>query len=322
LDNSETDAAFAWLESLAVKQGADEALLLKPGERMEAAPEWVLRESQGYSQPLEEGDTGVFPIEEQFTDILDEKLVSLDTGETPNVQLPEMEFGETSTQTPLETSQPELTGPSVPEEAKEASIEAIPELPEWLSSEPGDVPEDMEWIPPSTPVIKNYDINKASLIEFERLPGVGFILAQRIINYRESNGPFTNLEDLLNIPGFSQPTLDMLKGRLIVENNPEAPISITFDHPVVLSEMEEAPESVKHARNTLLDGDVDQAIQEYSEIMKTGEFTTMVIQDLLEATQQHPNDIDLWQTLGEAFLHLNQVQDALKAYIKAEELLQ
>ena len=35
------DAAFAWLESLAVKQGADEALLLTPEERLEAPPQWV-----------------------------------------------------------------------------------------------------------------------------------------------------------------------------------------------------------------------------------------------------------------------------------------
>lgn len=35
------EAAFAWLESLAVKQGADEALLLSPEERLETPPDWV-----------------------------------------------------------------------------------------------------------------------------------------------------------------------------------------------------------------------------------------------------------------------------------------
>ena len=44
LDDDE--AAFAWLESLAVQQGADEALLLSPEERKEAPPEWVQEVSE------------------------------------------------------------------------------------------------------------------------------------------------------------------------------------------------------------------------------------------------------------------------------------
>jgi hypothetical protein len=41
LDAMDAEAAFSWLESLAVKQGADEALLLSPDERTETPPEWV-----------------------------------------------------------------------------------------------------------------------------------------------------------------------------------------------------------------------------------------------------------------------------------------
>ncbi len=41
LDAMDADSAFAWLESLAVKQGADEALLLSPEDRVETPPEWV-----------------------------------------------------------------------------------------------------------------------------------------------------------------------------------------------------------------------------------------------------------------------------------------
>ncbi len=41
ISEMDMDAAFAWLESLAVKQGADEALLLTPEERQETPPEWV-----------------------------------------------------------------------------------------------------------------------------------------------------------------------------------------------------------------------------------------------------------------------------------------
>ena len=41
----EEDEAFAWLESLAARQGADEALLLAPEERLELPPEWVVQEA-------------------------------------------------------------------------------------------------------------------------------------------------------------------------------------------------------------------------------------------------------------------------------------
>ena len=41
ISEMDMDAAFAWLESLAVKQGADEALLLTPEERQDTPPEWV-----------------------------------------------------------------------------------------------------------------------------------------------------------------------------------------------------------------------------------------------------------------------------------------
>ena len=37
----ERDDAFAWLESLAAKQGATEGLLTQPEERLEEEPEWV-----------------------------------------------------------------------------------------------------------------------------------------------------------------------------------------------------------------------------------------------------------------------------------------
>ncbi len=48
------------------------------------------------------------------------------------------------------------------------------------------------------------DINRASAAELERLPGVGPALAQRIVAYRETHGPFRSVEDLANIAGISE----------------------------------------------------------------------------------------------------------------------
>lgn len=45
------------------------------------------------------------------------------------------------------------------------------------------------------------DLNTATVKEITLLPGIGEKLAGRILSYRETNGPFTCPEDLLNISG-------------------------------------------------------------------------------------------------------------------------
>lgn len=45
------------------------------------------------------------------------------------------------------------------------------------------------------------DINNASLTELTDLPGIGPVLAQRIVEYRTEHGPFSAPEDLMNIKG-------------------------------------------------------------------------------------------------------------------------
>jgi competence ComEA-like helix-hairpin-helix protein len=49
------EAAFAWLEGLAARMGADEAMLLSPEERREEPPEWVQKAAEAAAEaPLEE----------------------------------------------------------------------------------------------------------------------------------------------------------------------------------------------------------------------------------------------------------------------------
>jgi competence ComEA-like helix-hairpin-helix protein len=50
-------------------------------------------------------------------------------------------------------------------------------------------------------------INTASIRELSQLPGVGKVLAQRIVRYRETHGPFTNAEELLKVYGISNTKL-------------------------------------------------------------------------------------------------------------------
>ena len=55
------------------------------------------------------------------------------------------------------------------------------------------------------------DLNRATVAEFERLPGVGPVLARRMAAYRTSVGRFQTVEDLRSVKGLGRKKLDRLK---------------------------------------------------------------------------------------------------------------
>jgi competence protein ComEA len=59
-------------------------------------------------------------------------------------------------------------------------------------------------------------INRATVKDFESLDGIGPVLANRIVSYRKSNGPFTAIEDLLKVPGIGQSKFAQFKEKLRV----------------------------------------------------------------------------------------------------------
>lgn len=60
------------------------------------------------------------------------------------------------------------------------------------------------------------NINTATNEQLERLPRIGKALAQRIIDYRESNGRFKNINELKNVSGIGEKIFESLKDKIAV----------------------------------------------------------------------------------------------------------
>jgi competence protein ComEA len=59
--------------------------------------------------------------------------------------------------------------------------------------------------------LQKIDINRAETWLLEALPGIGEVLAQRIVDYRNDNGPFRRIEDLLKVSGIGEATFEQIK---------------------------------------------------------------------------------------------------------------
>ena len=59
------------------------------------------------------------------------------------------------------------------------------------------------------------DINRATWVEWMQLPGIGEILARRIVADRTLNGPFENVDGLNRVSGVGTVTLDTIRPWLV-----------------------------------------------------------------------------------------------------------
>jgi len=291
VDFDNVDAAMAWLESLAAKQGVSEdELLTRPEERSETPPDWV-------HQELETGDTISMPEETTFEDPARLDDISQQADEAGS------EISEVEEELPLAP-------------------------PAWVTD--GQVPEDedLTWLPTEDSDDESLllDLNQASLIQLERLPGIGFRRAQSITAYREEHGDFNSMDMLLDVPGMDSDTLELLKTRVTVitaeQDDIVEPVLDSTLFPPIESETDENVSEIQlSAREKMNDGNISNALEDYAELITEGQNLSFVIEDLKLAVEKYPEDVSVLQALGDAYMQANMLEEALDAYSQAGKLL-
>ncbi len=70
--------------------------------------------------------------------------------------------------------------------------------------------------PPAKAAAGLVNLNTADASALESLPGIGPATAKRILEYREKNGPFKKLEDIMNVKGIGEKAFLRLRPQLTI----------------------------------------------------------------------------------------------------------
>ena len=71
------------------------------------------------------------------------------------------------------------------------------------------------WIPPE---VRRINLNTDPVELLTELPGIGDALAQRIVEYRETNGPFRSAEEIMKVKGIGEKVYHAIADLITVED--------------------------------------------------------------------------------------------------------
>ncbi|MDI6821474.1 MAG: ComEA family DNA-binding protein [Actinomycetota bacterium] len=102
----------------------------------------------------------------------------------------------------------------------EANLDALNLAAKLVDGQKIYVPKEGESISPTLSGNGTVDgpinLNTASVEQLDQLPGIGPVLAQRIIEYRESNGGFKSIDDLQKVEGIGPKKFEQIKDKVTV----------------------------------------------------------------------------------------------------------
>ncbi|RIK28583.1 MAG: hypothetical protein DCC56_15770 [Anaerolineae bacterium] len=408
----EQDDSFAWLESLAVKQGSTEGLLVKPEDRKDSEPDWVKQAKEigepltplaqeEFKQPESSVDTAMWlksleaegpvsePVKEPTSEGTTEWLRSLDAAERsasePVSELPSDETAawlknleaEAPVSEPVQSSASDETAmwlknlDEAEQPAAVAESDRRDDLPDWMQNLEAEAPapeaesaipageaddsSSSDWsseMTPETPEridtgslpnwLQDTDASKSVEEAREDLPAwlrdeTGEAVAeptkiepmraeewQPVETQPEPVAFEAPLEEPMPEKPKAEPKPKKAASPKKSEPRPATPVS-TYQEPVTRKGTGMLTQTVDvvlgQARNELNRSNIPGALETYTKLIKKGKYLDEIIFDLREASYRYPVEVSIWQTLGDAYMRGNRLQDALDAYTKAEELL-
>ncbi|NMC80010.1 MAG: hypothetical protein GYA59_11670 [Chloroflexi bacterium] len=337
-ETNDIDAALAWLESLAARQGAEQG----------SAP----AEESPDQEPRQEAQPGPDAGAEEFSEPDLGGSFRQGEPEPPTWGLiadSSEDFGDESgaedtqeVKTPPKTGPLESAGESLPEwmrsilDAEDAIVSEESETPESASPEseatepqPGG-PDDL-WA--SDEEFEEITLSRITR-EQEELSGSDTHLTGTWSDWMQNESGATESVEAspkepgkteAEEPGESEPeqalpqwlqNLDQAE-----ENASETEETEAAATPPVEASVSEEQGLYEQAQAALQRDDLKTAAEQYGALVAANEKLPEVIADLESAVSQHPDDLSLWQTLGDAYFRSDRLQDALEAYRRAEELL-
>ena len=325
-----------WLSEFLNSEDLNEA----PVSASEELPEWISAETVDDSKTLEMAEQEL----EQIPDWLNElgeptEIVNVsapDTNEKLSTQSKDSMSGIDETLTWMKDliSENEMEEPgslvaeeklveneiSIPQKQDEATTEAETEselpIPDWLAR----LEEE----------VQDVKIEDAAN---ENIPFTETNLGQDL-EFNQSEASPTEEIELENITFPDQPPFQGWSEISETENESDATIETSLPATEKAPELfkEEAPEATSsetiatseklQSANALINkGEIEKATDILNEMISEGTDLDALIHDIREALYRFPIDISLWQLLGDAYARHNQLQEALDAYTKAEELI-
>ncbi len=294
---------MTWLDGFSAKQGAKpEELPTNLDERSETPPDWIQKTTQEPAAPVKALAPETPQEDITITSWLSKQDVEEALGKSQSA--PNLPQPAAAPSNELPDWLKELEKPAAPKEAPKPDED----LPDWLRqpAQPADQgvaavptvklasePDMSAWIDETIPVSEP----PAPTTPGEWVP----------VNEKTAPGP--------DLESITEPVLSAV----------ETPILPRFPRGTgvlsLIPTQEKDAELLTAAQTALGANQLNEAMQAYSKLIKKKCLLDEVIQDLREAIYRFPVDVIVWQTLGDASMRANRLQDALDAYTKAEELL-
>jgi hypothetical protein len=286
----------------------DKLAEIETASENEDADAWLktLEEPESEQEP-EQDQTPVSVLSED-----DDMMAWMEQRETP------VEVSEVSESEAVEESDdlPDWLSGLDEDESKPAAVTASDGLPSWMTDDTGELVAEPTKIEPTRPT------DWASEEQTK---------AEKVEEVEETAPPPTPVpvpdtrQSAPELESAPEPVAEKRPAPRKKDAKPAAPPPEPYKEPVTRKNtgMLEMPVDpvLGSARAELGRSNIPGALETYGKLIKKGRFLEEVIYDLRDALYRYPVEVSIWQSLGDAYMRANQLQDALDAYTKAEELL-